>query len=48
VPTFVPPQPQDIELEIDEEERPEELDSVIVDDDNNVFFFIVDCSGSMD
>ena len=48
VPTFVPPEPQDVELETAENERPEELDTAIDIPDDNVFFFIVDCSGSMD
>lgn len=47
VPTFVAAEPQDLELETAENERPEELESVVEDPDDNVFFFIVDCSGSM-
>jgi hypothetical protein len=49
IPTFVPPNPQD-ELEIVENERPEEQDSVAIPgqmDKDNLFIFIVDRSGSM-
>jgi hypothetical protein len=47
VPTFVPPQPQDQDLETAENEKPELLDAVVDESKDNVFFFIVDCSGSM-
>lgn len=47
MPTFVPPQPQDQELETAENEKPEELDAAVDESKDNVFFFIVDCSGSM-
>ena len=43
----MPPQPQDQDLETAENEKPEELDSLIPYSEDNVFVFIVDCSGSM-
>ena len=50
VPTFVPPEPQDQEAEITEDEKPEEVDSIVIpgqQEKDNVFVFIVDRSGSM-
>jgi len=48
VPTFTPPNPQE-EIEIVENEKPEEIDSLVLPGDpkDNIFIFIVDRSGSM-
>jgi Mg-chelatase subunit ChlD len=48
VPTFTPPNPQE-EMEVVENERPEEADSIKLPGEasDNVFIFIVDRSGSM-
>lgn len=50
IPTFTPPQPQDAEMEIVENEKPEEVDAISIPgqaESDNVFVFIVDRSGSM-
>jgi hypothetical protein len=48
VPTFVPPEPQDMEAKILEDEKPEEVDAVTIPgSEDNIFVFIVDRSGSM-
>jgi uncharacterized protein with von Willebrand factor type A (vWA) domain len=48
VPTFTSPNPQE-EIEIVENEKPEELDTLVISEDpkDYIFIFIVDRSGSM-
>jgi Mg-chelatase subunit ChlD len=50
VPTFTPPEPQDMDMEIASDEKPEEMDAVVIPgqtEKDNIFIFIVDRSGSM-
>ena len=49
VPTFNPPEPQEEDVEITENERPEEIDVVdYAKEKDTLFVFVVDRSGSMD